>query len=82
MTELKPPAAVAAAAKRGLELREKFGRGGTHVGVARANQLASREAVTPKDIKTISAYFARHAVDKNVKSRVWGDEADQPLRKP
>ena len=37
---LIPPADVAAAARRGLELREKFGRGGTSVGVHRAKELA------------------------------------------
>jgi hypothetical protein len=36
---LIPPADVAAAAKRGLELREKFRRGGTSVGVHRAKGL-------------------------------------------
>ena len=39
---LIPPADVAAAAKRGLELREKFHRGGTSVGVHRAKELAER----------------------------------------
>ena len=67
---------MAAAARKGLKLRAKFGRGGTHVGVARAEQLSAREPLTPKDIRTISAYFARHEVDKKAKSRVWGDESD------
>ena len=42
----KPTLRMAAAAKRGLRLREQFGRGGTHVGVARAHQLAERRPVT------------------------------------
>ncbi len=67
---------MAAAAARGLTLRAKFGRGGTHVGVARAGQLSRREALSPKDIRTISAYFARHEVDKQAKTKVWGDESD------
>ena len=73
---LIPPAAVARNAARGLELRARFGRGGTHIGVERAEGLAAREAVTPHDIVRISSYFARHAVDKNSKSHVWGDEAN------
>jgi hypothetical protein len=43
---LIPPAEVAAAAKRGLELREKFHRGGTSVGVHRAQQLAARRILS------------------------------------
>jgi hypothetical protein len=73
---LVPPADVASAARRGLELREKFGRGGTSVGVRRARQLSERRAVTARDIVTISAYFARHEVDKGSKSRDWGDESN------
>ena len=73
---LIPPADVAAAAKRGLELREKFHRGGTSVGVHRAKQLAERRDVTLRDIRAISAYFARHEIDKESKSHEWGDETD------
>lgn len=71
-----PPAAVAAAAKKGLALREKFGRGGTEVGVERAKGLAARKAVTDDDVTTISSYFARHEVDKDAKSHEWGDDRD------
>ncbi len=73
---LIPPAEVAAAAKRGLELREKFRRGGTSVGVHRAKQLADRRPVSVRDIMAISAYFARHEVDKGSRSHDWGDEAN------
>lgn len=38
----KPTERMAAAARRGLRLREKFKRGGTSVGVARAHQLTER----------------------------------------
>lgn len=74
--DLTPPAAVAAAAKKGLELREKFGRGGTEVGVARAQGLAARKPVGEDDVTAISSYFARHAVDKDAKAHEWGDESD------
>ncbi len=72
--DLTPPKTVAAAAARGLALRAQFGRGGTEIGVRRAHQLAAREEVSPEDIMRISSYFARHEVDKQVRSRVWGDE--------
>jgi hypothetical protein len=73
---LIPPANVAAAAKRGLELREKFHRGGTSVGARRAKQLAERLDVSLRDVTAMSAYFARHEVDKASKSHDWGDETD------
>lgn len=69
---LKPTAKMAANARLGLELREKFRRGGTDVGVRRAEQLAAREALSPADIKSMYSYFARHAVDKNTTRYVWG----------
>ncbi len=71
-----PIQAMAAAAKRGLRLREKFGRGGTEVGVARANQLANREPVSEADLKSMKSYFARHAVDKDTHTHEWGSEKD------
>ena len=61
--ELRAPAAVAANAKRGLALREQYGRGGTIVGATRANQLAKREVLSIETIKRIVNYFTRHAVD-------------------
>lgn len=68
----RPTEKMAANARLGLELRERFGRGGTEVGVARARQLAAREELTPADIKSMYSYFARHAVDKNTTRYVWG----------
>ena len=69
--DFRPTAKMAANAERGLALREKHGRGGTHVGVARARQLVAREALDPKDIKSMYSYFARHEVDK--RGRYWAD---------
>ncbi len=73
---LIPPPEVAAAAKRGLELRETFHRGGTSVGVYRARQLSERRPLSLRTIVAMSAYFARHEVDKGSKSHEWGDETD------
>ena len=68
-----PPTAVAEAARRGLNLREEHGRGGTEVGVRRAEQLMERELVSDRDIKSMYCYFARHAVDQH--GRVWSNRA-------
>lgn len=74
--DLTPPAAVAKAAKQGLDLREKFKRGGTEVGVARAEQLSAGKPVSAADIAAISSYFKRHGVDKDAKAHDWGDLDD------
>ena len=73
---LIPPAEVAVAAKRGLELRQKFRRGGTSVGIHRAKELAERRPLSLRDVVAMSAYFARHEVDKAAMSHEWGDESD------
>ena len=62
-----PPDAVAAAARRGLELRAKqppSNRGGTPVGIRRASQLANQEPVSLSTLKRMVSFFARHEVDK------------------
>lgn len=71
-----PTQRMASAARRGLRLREKFGRGGTEVGVARANQLVNRETLSEADVKAMKSYFARHAVDKDTKTHRWGSDKD------
>jgi hypothetical protein len=62
-----PPASVAAAAKRGLELRDSVtpsNRGMTPVGIARARQLINRQNLNPSTIGRMVSFFARHEVDK------------------
>ena len=78
MTEktFQPTMQMAAAARRGLRLREKFGRGGTQVGVDRANQLAERRQLSAADVKSMHSYFARHEVDKDGKSHAWNSDTD------
>jgi len=62
--DLRPPVRVAQTAKRGLALRDKFNRGGTHIGVARGRDLKNRRNLTPETIMRMVSYFARHEVDK------------------
>ena len=61
--DLKPTAGMAEEAERGLNWRKEFGRGGTRVGVARANQLIRRESLSPDTVKRMFSFFARHEVD-------------------
>ena len=67
---------MAANAKLGLELRQRFGRGGTEVGVRRAEGLVRREPLDPADIKSMYSYFARHEVDKQSMRHRWGSRTD------
>jgi hypothetical protein len=67
---------MASAARRGLRLRDKFGRGGTEVGVRRARQLADQRDLDAADIKSMHGYFARHAVDRDTHTHQWDSDAD------
>ena len=69
-----PPNSVREAAALGLELRRKFGRGGTDVGVARARDLSNGKRIPPDTINRMLSYFARHEVDKQAEG--WGNEDD------
>ena len=68
------PDAVANNAKRALEWAEKNGWGscGTAVGKRRANQLASKQAITVSTIKRMRSFLARHAGDLK-SSKSYGD---------
>jgi hypothetical protein len=68
-----PPQEVRSNAKRGLELREKHGRGGTAVGVARARDLSNGSALSLDTVKRMNSYFSRHEVDK--KGEGWGKDS-------
>lgn len=71
-----PTMRMASAARRGLRLRKKFGRGGTEVGVRRAHQLADRSKVTEADVRSMHSFFARHAVDRDAKAHEWNSDTD------
>lgn len=63
--DFQPPQDVADAAKRGLEMREKYGRGGTEVGVARARDLSNRKNVSSLTVQRMVSFFARHEENKD-----------------
>lgn len=72
----RPNQRMASAARRGLRLREKFGRGGTEVGVRRAHQLVEQRDLDAADVKSMHSFFARHAVDKGTKTHQWNSDKD------
>jgi len=70
----KPNDSMVSNAKRGLELREEYGRGGTAVGVARARDIANRSNLSLDTVKRMYSYFSRHEVDKKGKGFNKGEE--------
>ena len=69
-----PPQGVISNAKRGLELRREFNRGGTEVGVARARSLSNGQSIPLETIRRMVSYFARHEVDKQGED--WGNTSN------
>jgi hypothetical protein len=59
-----PPEGAREEARRGLEWRQEYNRGGTMVGVARARDLANGADISPDTIRRMVSFFARHEVDK------------------
>jgi hypothetical protein len=49
-----PPQAVRSNAKRGLELRAKYNRGGTEIGVARARDLSNGKSLSLDTLQRMS----------------------------
>lgn len=69
-----PTEAMAEEARRGLQWREKFGRGGTMVGVARARDISNRKELSAETIRRMHSYFSRHEVDKQGQGFTQGEE--------
>lgn len=59
-----PNDAMVAEARRGLDWRQTYGRGGTEVGVARARDIANRKNLSRTTVGRMASFFARHEVDK------------------
>lgn len=71
---LQPTEEMAAEARRGLEWRREFNRGGTEVGVARARDISNRVNLSPDTIGRMVSYFARHEVDKQAEGFRQGEQ--------
>lgn len=67
----EPTNEMAANAKRGLEWRDEYNRGGTAVGVARARDISNMRNLSLDTVKRMNSYFARHEVDKQATG--WND---------
>lgn len=51
-------------AKRGLEWRKEYGRGGTSVGLNSARYILNNTTAGPEKVRHIAKYFPRHESDK------------------
>ena len=68
-----PTSGMVAEAKKGLEWRKEFGRGGTAVGVARARDIINGD-LSLSSIKRMFSFFSRHEVDKKAEGFRQGEE--------
>jgi len=64
MATYKPTDGMITAAKRGLEWRREYGRGGTAVGVARARDISNGKRLSEDTVKRMYSFFSRHANNK------------------
>ena len=69
-----PTAGMAEEARKGLEWRKEFNRGGTAVGVARARQLVNKERLSPSTVRRMYSFFSRHEVDKQAEGFRAGED--------
>ena len=72
--DFKPTDGMVSEAIKGLEWRKEYNRGGTMVGVARANSIKNRESLSVSTVKRMHSFFSRHEVDKQAEGFSPGEE--------
>jgi len=70
----RPTDSMVAAARRALEWKKEGKRGGTSIGLARANQIVNRENLSDSTVKRMYSFFSRHEVDKKATGFSSGEE--------
>ena len=60
----KPTSGMVSEAKKGLDWRSEYGRGGTEVGIARARDISNGKNLSDDTVKRMYSFFSRHEVDK------------------
>ena len=70
----KPTDGMVEEAKRGLEWRREFGRGGTEVGIARARDISNGKNLSDDTVKRMFSFFSRHEVDKKAEGFRVGED--------
>jgi len=69
-----PTDSMVSEAKRGLEWRKEFNRGGTRVGATRANQIINKVKLSPSTVRRMFSFFSRHESDKTGQGFDRGEE--------
>ncbi len=72
--DTKPTKGMVEEAKKGLEWRREYGRGGTQVAVARATNIKNGDNLSLDTIKRMNSFFARHEVDKKAEGFEIGED--------
>lgn len=70
----KPTDGMRSAARRALQWKKEGKRGGTRVGLARANQLVNNESLSESTVMRMYSFFSRHEVDKRATGFSSGEE--------
>ena len=69
-----PTDGMVSEAERGLKSRKEHNRGGTSIGVARANQIINKERLSISTVKRMYSFFSRHEVDKQAQGFKVGED--------
>jgi len=72
--DTKPTKGMVEEAKKGLEWRREYKRGGTQVAVARATNIKNGDNLSFDTIKRMNSFFARHEVDKKAEGFEIGED--------
>lgn len=64
--DLTPTEGMAEEAKRALAWKKEGKRGGTRIGLTRANQLAKRTELSASTVRRMRSFFARHSANKPI----------------
>lgn len=74
MATYKPTQAMKEEARRGLDWRKEFGRGGTAVGIARARDIVNDKELSEDTVIRMYSFFSRHEVDKQAEGFRVGED--------
>jgi len=61
-------------ARRGLDWRDEYGRGGTEIGLGRARDIVAGRQLSDDVVKRMYSFFSRHEVDKQAKGFSPGED--------
>lgn len=70
----KPTDGMKSAARRALQWKKEGKRGGTRIGLTRANQIVNNESLSESTVMRMYSFFSRHEVDKQATGFSSGEE--------